>query len=160
MLSLLGTIRAQFIFHYYDINNDKKLDFGELGKLIYDTRRLSNQSTDNNTIEEIAKNMYNSMKIELKKPLTIEQFEEAVGKLHLRGTSVLFRSNTTFRKTGSNNQNRLLYPRLHNDFTTSYELMTGQKVISKAKCPTCRPKKYTLASHGVTLHETGSILQS
>ena len=76
--------------------------------------------------------------------------------MHLRGTSGLFRSGRTFRKMSASP--KIVYSPLPDEFKTVKAMMLGGIPSSSgAKCQSCRPKNYTLATYGITINSRGKI---
>ncbi|KAI1296758.1 Serine/threonine-protein phosphatase PP1 isozyme 9 [Halotydeus destructor] len=148
-----GELRCGYIFRFYDFNDNRKLEYAEVSRLLFDSARSKNQPIDEAALEKMTIEAYAAMKISKATPLSLEKFKEAVGALVFRGTSNSFRTPATFRKF-----DRLLYPAIDENYATIADLMSGGRSSSKIKCSQCRQKKYTISSHSVTLSNTGYLM--
>lgn len=85
-------IRCRYIFRFFDVNRDNKLDYDELKQMLIAIRILKNQSVKTASIEKELENCNRDLGLGARADLNLSQFMRSVGDLKFRGTSSLLRS--------------------------------------------------------------------
>lgn len=87
-----GESRCRYIFRYYDLNNNGKLDFQEFCHMVSDIRALRGVSNSPAEVIAEAENSAKVFEANQSEVLTMSDFLSGVGQLKFRGTSGLLRS--------------------------------------------------------------------
>ncbi|RWS27556.1 Calcineurin-like protein phosphoesterase [Leptotrombidium deliense] len=144
-----GELRCGYIFRYYDVNNDGMLDLSDVIRMVNDINasKKVGERMDDKGVENDAKARMEKMGKKTNEKINFAAFLQAVGSLHFRGTSVLFR-------TPYNTVSKLLSKRP--DIVVAG---TGAVMKRKARgtCPPCRPKIYKMAEFLVQMDYSGRI---
>ena len=64
--------RTAYVFRLFDLDDNKVLDKSEVGRLIYEARKLKKESVDKQSLETASQALYSGLKLPFKAPLTQE----------------------------------------------------------------------------------------
>ena len=132
--------RVKFIFRYYDTDKDGYLTVDELIQMTMDI----NPNDDNQEI--LAKTKETVIRFGTDNRIPFQKFSQAIGQKKYRGTSSLVRSKQTiFNRISSRQADRA---------KNQYEFRASVKKRYKGICPSCRRKKYKLATNIMTVELT------
>lgn len=155
-----GIIRSEYIFRMYDVDGDMMLSPTEFRALIRDTKphgpdQNSPRHENANSVERSAAHVASLVGVQPNAQWDEKLVKEAIGKLHIRGTSKLFRGSTTLNN--SKNTQGFAYRNIDSTFEGVTSLTVGRTRNNEPKCPECKSKHYMVASHSVRLKQDGLI---
>lgn len=167
----IAEIRVGYIMRFYDFGRDKHLNEAEFNRLTADALKSHMKSGSKGLIaKEVERSVSNlGIKPGFGKKINEKELAQLIGGLKIRGTSNLFRTNISI--TGSKgpqssssgrSSNNLFQYKIIDETVRSMDDIMGRSgsVANRAdlnKCPKCKDRKYTLASHFVKLTPTGFI---
>lgn len=121
---------------YYDMDDDLMLSESELKKLIQDTT-----PHDHNAFDHVIKKLGTI-------PWSESKFKDVVGSLKLRGTSKLFRGNSSFHKSPH-------APFVTREVSSLMSSLSPKRPEGRLRCADCKSLKYTVAVHTVLMKMDG-----
>lgn len=168
----VAEIRVGYIMRFYDFGRDKHLNEAEFNRLTADALKSQMKSGSKGSIPKEVKRSVSNLGIKpgSGKKINEKELAQLIGGLKIRGTSNLFRTNISI--TGSKgsqppsssdqSSNNLFQYKVIDETMRSMDDIMGRSgsVANRAdlnKCPKCKDRKHTLASHFVKLTPTGFI---
>lgn len=150
-----GEARVGYIFRYYNSSETPFLTSKDIQRLTEDLMKTKNSNPiDSANIEKEVKNIYQSMGLPDGSPVSGKAFAQAVGSLNIRGTSLLFRMDTSLLIQIAS---KPYYQSIKNIrySTVSQNAIGMKRQRLRDTCSQCRQKEYTLAAHFVTILQDG-----
>lgn len=155
--SLPGQIRSEYIFRLYDADGDMLLSPAEFRHLVKDAFP-NDKHKDANAIEKHAAHVASALGLPSDTRWDEKLLKEAIGGLHLRGTSKLFRGKHNLCSSRANTMpTTFAYRSIDSSFEGVTTLTVGRTRSSEPKCPECKSKHYMVATHSVRLKQDGQI---
>lgn len=145
--------RLPYVFRFYDVDSDGYLNYNEFFEMVKDIRKNSNKSID---LESVASDVDQRLKCFSLTDIKIDYliFQSLVTNLKLRGTSYLFRSQSSFIK-------KIL---LHSAYGSIYSFVVDVPYDMKnitGVCPKHKRKNYQIAFHIAKLnYQQGRFVDS
>ena len=132
--------RCRYIFRFYNINNNQRMKFDEFKLMIKDIHKNKGQNLSDDLLNNEALQMFRLFGLHSSdQTLSLMDFLSGVGQLRFRGTSVLFRLNTSINERLLSLSNRTLNTKI-----ITSQSMTRQQ-ISNISINESHP--YELATH-------------
>ncbi|CAF1660615.1 unnamed protein product, partial [Adineta ricciae] len=168
--------RCRYIFRYYNLSNNQRMTFEEFKLMIKEIHKNKGQNLVGEALNEEALQMFRSFGLRSsEQTLSLMDFLSGVGQLRFRGTSVLFRLNTSlteyFKRTASPASNALtIQPSVSNITTSNRTLSTKAMSRRSTSTPTSpslpaisnisihEPHPYEIATHIVKVKKTGVVV--
>lgn len=173
-----GMIRSEYIFRLYDVDGDMVLSPSEFRSLVKDSmghgtkdddgkkdedgtkdddrkKNEDGKKDEDGLIEKQVHNVASSLGVPADTRWDEKLVKEAIGGLHIRGTSKLFRGSGTL--CSSRSGVTFVYRDIDSTFEDVTSLTLGRKRSKESKCPECKKKHYMVAAHSVRLTQDGLI---
>jgi len=144
--------RCRYIFRYYNISNNQRMNFDEFKSMIKDIHKNKGQNLEGDALNDEALQMFRLFGLKsTDQALNLMDFLSGVGQLRFRGTSVLFRltmSINDFLKRPTTKSNILVATPTNQTLTTTVTVpkrLNTQQQISNTSIEGSHP--YEIATH-------------
>lgn len=151
---LAGMIRSEYIFRMYDVDGDMVLSQTEFRSLVKDSmiHRTKNVA---DSVEKLVQSVSSTLRVAADTLWDEKLVKEAIGGLHIRGTSKLFRGTGTL--SSSRSGGTFAYRNIDSSFEDVTLFTVGRIEKNEPKCLECKKKHFMVAAHSVRLKQDGSI---